>query len=121
MLGADLVRAAVEDLRAGVAPPVIAARFHNGVVDAEVRACLSLRDATGLADVALSGGVFQNQLLLTRLVDRLSVNGFRVLTHSRVPTDDGGISLGQAAVAAARDRQSAGTRQPHRAPGRRTG
>ncbi len=104
VVGADLVRAAAEDLLAGVAPPVIAARFHNGVVDAVVRACLSLRDDTGLADVALSGGVFQNLLLLTRVVDRLSVNGFRVLTHSRVPTNDGGISLGQAAVAAARAR-----------------
>jgi hydrogenase maturation protein HypF len=104
VLGTDLVRAAVTDLLAGVEPPVIAARFHNGVVDAIVRACLSLRDTTGLRDVALSGGVFQNLLLLTRLVDRLSVNGFRVLTHSRVPTNDGGISYGQAAVAAARAR-----------------
>jgi hydrogenase maturation protein HypF len=63
-----------------------------------------LRDRTGVPVVALSGGVFQNLLLLTRTVDRLQANGFRVLTHSRVPTNDGGISLGQAAVAAARDR-----------------
>ncbi|HEY0449969.1 carbamoyltransferase HypF [Actinophytocola sp.] len=102
--GADLVRAAAEDLRAGVAPAVIAARFHNGVVDAIGRACLGLRDTTGVGTVALSGGVFQNLLLLNGCVDRLTGAGFRVLTHGRVPTNDGGISLGQAAVAAARDR-----------------
>ncbi len=101
--GTDLVRAAAEDLRAASRRPVIAARFHNGVADAIVQTCLILRDRTGLGTVALSGGVFQNLLLLTRSVDRLTANGFRVLTHRRVPTNDGGISLGQAAVAAARD------------------
>lgn len=98
-MGTDLVRAAAEDLRAGVARPVIAARFHNGVVDAVARVCAGLRDRTGVATVALSGGVFQNLLLLSGCVDRLRDNGFRVLTHSRVPTNDGGISLGQAVVA----------------------
>jgi hydrogenase maturation protein HypF len=102
--GGDLVRAAAEDLLAGVDPAVIAARFHNGVVDVIVRACRALREQTGIAAVALSGGVFQNLLLLGRSVDRLRANGFQVLTHARVPTNDGGISLGQAAVAAARDR-----------------
>ncbi|HWM03227.1 MAG TPA: carbamoyltransferase HypF [Actinophytocola sp.] len=105
LAGADLVRAAADELLAGVAPAVIAARFHNGVVDAIVRACQRLRDQTGLATVALSGGVFQNLLLLNGCVDRLTDSGFRVLTHGRVPTNDGGISLGQAAVAAARDRR----------------
>jgi hydrogenase maturation protein HypF len=102
--GADLVRGAAEDLLAGVDPGVIAARFHNGVVDAIVRCCGALRDSCGVGDVALSGGVFQNLLLLGRTVDRLRAGGFRVLTHFRVPANDGGISLGQAAVAAARDR-----------------
>jgi hydrogenase maturation protein HypF len=106
--GSDLVRAAAEDMVRGVEPAVIAARFHNGVVDAIVRTCVVLRDSTGVGTVALSGGVFQNVLLLTRTVERLCANGFRVLTHSRVPTNDGGISLGQAAVAAARDRDGVG-------------
>jgi hydrogenase maturation protein HypF len=101
--GADLVRAAAEDLLAGVPAPVIAARFHRGVVDVVVTMCCRLREGTGLATVALSGGVFQNLLLLDGCVDRLSSAGFRVLTHGRVPTNDGGISLGQAVVAAARD------------------
>jgi hydrogenase maturation protein HypF len=103
-VGADLVRAAVSDLLAGVAVPVIAGRVHHGLADAITACCTALRDATGVADVALSGGVFQNLLLLDRTVDRLRDNGFRVLTHSRVPTNDGGVSLGQAAVAAALDR-----------------
>ena len=100
--GADLVRAAADDVLAGVDPAVIAARFHNGVVDLIVRNCVALRGSTATTTVALSGGVFQNLLLLTRTVARLQADGFRVLTHSRVPTNDGGISLGQAAVAAAR-------------------
>jgi hydrogenase maturation protein HypF len=102
--GADLVRAVVEDLEAGVAAPVVAARFHNGLAGAAVAACQALRDATGLATVALSGGVFQNLLLLERTVAGLERRGFRVLVHSRVPPNDGGISLGQAAVAGARAR-----------------
>ncbi|MGW6504546.1 Kae1-like domain-containing protein, partial [Nonomuraea angiospora] len=102
--GSDLVRAAAADLAAGVGVPVISARFHNGVSELVVRCSRMLRDATGLTTVALSGGVFQNLLLLRRTVDRLGEAGFRVLTHSGVPANDGGISLGQVAVAAARDR-----------------
>ncbi len=102
--GTELIRAAVADLVAGVGPGIIAARFHNGVVDAIVRACAALRDTSGVSTVALSGGVFQNLLLLERTVTGLSATGFTVLTHSRVPPNDGGISLGQAAVAAALDR-----------------
>jgi hydrogenase maturation protein HypF len=87
-------------LSAGVTDPVIAARFHNGVVDAISRSCAVLAERTGVRTVALSGGVFQNLLLLDRVVSTLEGNAFRVLTHSRVPTNDGGISLGQAAIAA---------------------
>jgi hydrogenase maturation protein HypF len=98
--GADLVRACAEDLCAGVTVPVIAARFHNGVVDVITRSCAALAERTGVRTVALSGGVFQNLLLLDRVVSTLEGNGFQVLTHSRVPTNDGGISLGQAVIAA---------------------
>jgi hydrogenase maturation protein HypF len=102
--GGDLVRAVVEDLEAGVAAPLIAARFHNGLAAATVAACQALRETNGLGTVALSGGVFQNLLLLERTVAGLEGTGFRALVHSRVPPNDGGISLGQAAVAGARDR-----------------
>lgn len=99
--GVDLVRAVVADLRAGVPREVIATRFHHGVADAIVRVCLMLRETTGVGVAALSGGVFQNVLLLERTVAGLEHTGFRVLTHSRVPPNDGGISLGQVVIAAA--------------------
>ncbi|HEY3977575.1 MAG TPA: carbamoyltransferase HypF [Streptosporangiaceae bacterium] len=100
--GADLVRAAAGDLSAGVSAPVIAARFHNGVAALIEDTCVTLRDRCGLDAVALSGGVFQNLLLADRVVTALAGRGFRVLTHRRVPCNDGGISLGQAVIAAAR-------------------
>jgi hydrogenase maturation protein HypF len=102
--GPDLVRAAAEDLLAGTPPAVVAARFHGGVAEVIAAVCGRLRERSGLAKVALSGGVFQNRLLLGRAVDLLTAAGFTVLTHHRVPANDGGISLGQAVVAAARDR-----------------
>jgi hydrogenase maturation protein HypF len=104
LAGTDLVRAVVEELEAGVARPLVAARFHNGLAAATVAACQALRETTGLEVVALSGGVFQNLLLSERVVAGLEGQGFRVLVHSRVPPNDGGISLGQAAVAGARSR-----------------
>jgi hydrogenase maturation protein HypF len=104
VLGADLIRAVVDDIRGGAEAAIVAARFHNGVADAIARTCALLRARTGLGVVALSGGVFQNLLLLERTASRLEADGFRVLVHGRVPPNDGGISLGQVAVAAARDR-----------------
>jgi hydrogenase maturation protein HypF len=101
VLGTDLVRSVVDDLESGVDLPVISARFHNGVADAIVRVCACLSERTGISVVALSGGVFQNVVLLERTCDRLERAGFRVLVHSRVPANDGGISLGQAVVAGA--------------------
>jgi hydrogenase maturation protein HypF len=87
---------------------VIAARFHNGVAAAIVAVCERLRDGHGLSTVALSGGVFQNLLLTARAMAGLTDRGFRVLVHARVPCNDGGISFGQAAVAAATDAATAG-------------
>ncbi|GAB2998382.1 carbamoyltransferase [Amycolatopsis acidiphila] len=101
VVGADLVVSAVDELRAGVPVPLIAARFHNGVAAAIAHACVTLRERTGVGTVALSGGVFQNLLLLARTAEALERAGFAVLTHSRVPANDGGVSLGQAVVAAA--------------------
>jgi hydrogenase maturation protein HypF len=101
--GADLVRAAAADLARGAGRPVIAARFHHGVARLIEDGCRVARDRTGLGTVALSGGVFQNQLLLAQTVRRLEAGGFEVLTHAQVPCNDGGISLGQAVIAGAAD------------------
>ncbi|MEV6448117.1 carbamoyltransferase HypF [Amycolatopsis sp. NPDC051716] len=92
--GEDLIAALLDD----TAPKAKrAARFHNGVAAAIVETCHRLRDHS--TTVALSGGVFQNVLLLDRTVAGLEQRGFRVLTHRNVPTNDGGISFGQVAVA----------------------
>jgi hydrogenase maturation protein HypF len=97
-----LVRAVAEDLLTGTSVPVLAGRFHNALADVVLDVCGRLRERHGLSTVALSGGVFQNGLLLSRCLERLEADGFTVLTHRQVPCNDGGISLGQAAVAAAR-------------------
>jgi hydrogenase maturation protein HypF len=97
--GTDLVRAVVEALLHQENPAAIAARFHNGMAEAILQGCQIMRERSGLTTVALSGGVFQNLLLLGRTVDRLEVQGFRVLRHRQVPPNDGGISLGQAVIA----------------------
>lgn len=97
-----LVRAVCDDLLRDVDVARVAARFHNALADVVLDVCNRLRDQHGVLTVALSGGVFQNGLLLSRCLDRLEEAGFTVLTHRQVPPNDGGISLGQAAVAAAR-------------------
>jgi hydrogenase maturation protein HypF len=99
--GSDLLHGVIDDLTSGVPAPVIAARFHHGVAALIEAGCLAMRDRYGLDVVALSGGVFQNLLLLHATVGRLEARGFGVLVHSRVPCNDGGISLGQAMVAGA--------------------
>ncbi len=95
---APVLRAVVADVRAGVPAPVIAARFHNGVARMVREVCLRLRAETGLSAVALSGGVFQNILLLEKTVPLLQEAGFTVYLHRRVPPNDAGIALGQAVV-----------------------
>jgi hydrogenase maturation protein HypF len=98
---APLIRAVVDDVRRGVCSGSIAARFHNALAAAVVEGCLWLRETEGLNLVALSGGCFQNRRLLELTRAGLERAGFRVLAHRRVPPNDGGVSLGQAAVALA--------------------
>ena len=86
-----LLRALLEDLGRGVNAGRLAARFHNSLVDGIARTA----EAAGEARVALTGGCFQNRLLLERAAERLSALGFTVLLHREVPPNDGGISLGQ--------------------------
>jgi hydrogenase maturation protein HypF len=91
----------VRDLQAEVSKPSIAARFHAGVAAGFVRAALQSRAATGLNQVALSGGCMANRRLARLLRTGLEEEGFEVFQHRRTSPGDGGLSYGQAAVAAA--------------------
>jgi hydrogenase maturation protein HypF len=95
----ELLAAVIDDLSKGVSLPIISARFHNTISEMIVGMCRVLARERGLSQVALSGGVFQNRLLLRLTTSALLAEGFDVLIHSLVPTNDGGISLGQAVVA----------------------
>ena len=98
----ETVRAIVGDLASGASPAMVSARFHNGLADATTRAVTLLAQREGVQTAVLCGGVFQNRLLLERCVAGLAKTGLRVLFPQRLPPNDGAISYGQAAVAAAR-------------------
>ena len=95
-------QAVLGDLILDTPAPVIAARFHKGFARALAGLAARLAGEHGFDTVALSGGCFQNMVLLEDVTRRLERAGLAVLTHARVPPNDGGLALGQAAVAAAR-------------------
>jgi hydrogenase maturation protein HypF len=97
----ETIRALVADLDRGRGPEQAAARFHNGLAAATATACERAAEARGLSRVVLSGGVFQNRLLVERTAPRLLAVGLEVLIPRRLPPNDGGIAFGQAAIAAA--------------------
>lgn len=96
------VRSLVRDLRHGVPASLVAARFHETLAYAALRMALCARGMGAPSVAALTGGCFQNRLLSERVGALLEEAGFEVLRHRQVPCGDGGISLGQAAVATAR-------------------
>jgi hydrogenase maturation protein HypF len=98
---APLIRSVVADVRSDVPVSIVSARFHNSLAAMVRDVCESIRARRGLNEVALSGGVFQNVTLLKRTLDRLRAAGFVVYVHRLVPPNDGGLSLGQAVIAAA--------------------
>jgi hydrogenase maturation protein HypF len=93
------IAAIVGDARKRLGAGVIAAKFHNTLIAVVLEVCRELRRREGLKRVCLSGGCFQNMLLLEGVVRALESGGFEVYRHRRVPPNDGGISLGQAVVA----------------------
>jgi hydrogenase maturation protein HypF len=97
---AHVLSAVLNDVAAGVDTPTIAAAFHEAVAQAALSVCRLLSTDSGLATVALSGGVFQNRILVSRTAALLRSDGFRVLMHRSLPANDGCVSLGQAVVAA---------------------
>ncbi len=106
MAVAPIVTAVVEDMRRGVPAFVISRKFHETVVAMWAAAAAAARDDTGLTRVVLSGGCFQNVFLLEGLIQALRAQGFEVYSHHLVPTNDGGISLGQAVIAGCRMQKS---------------
>jgi hydrogenase maturation protein HypF len=96
------VRAIAAELRGGVPVEAISGRFHETLAHVVVAACRRGREASGVSLVALTGGCFQNRRLLERCAALLGGAGFEVLVHRAVPPNDGGVALGQAAVAAHR-------------------
>jgi len=98
---APLWIAFIDDLRKKIPASIISSRFHNSIVEFSMQICNKIRMEYGCKTIALSGGVWQNRLLLIKSITRLESLGFNVLVHSRVPTNDGGIALGQAVIAAA--------------------
>ncbi len=94
-----VIEACVEDLRKRVSVGRISARFHNGVAEMITEVCALTRDQTDINEVTLGGGVFQNMILVRGTKSRLEDQGFRVYLPREVPINDGGICLGQAAVA----------------------
>jgi hydrogenase maturation protein HypF len=89
----------VKDVRDKVPTPLISLKFHHTMAKIIAEMCKSIARETGINEVTLSGGVFQNRLLLKLATSALKREGFSVLTHHLVPPNDGGISLGQAVVA----------------------
>jgi len=95
----ELFREIVYDIQNKVSRGIISIKFHNALVDILKRISLLLRNRYNINSVVMSGGCFQNIYLLSRLKDELEGEAFRVLHHTQVPANDGGISLGQAVIA----------------------
>jgi hydrogenase maturation protein HypF len=95
----EMVSAVIDEVKKGTPPSLISTRFHLTMARMIVEMCRAVSRDSGIKVVALSGGVFQNRLLLSLAVDGLRAEGFEVITHRLVPCNDGGISLGQAAIA----------------------
>jgi hydrogenase maturation protein HypF len=96
-------RALLNDLRDGVPTSVMAARFHLGLANCVSDLAVRLAAENGIGTVALSGGCFQNKVLFEACVARIEKAGLTCLTQAQITTNDGGLSLGQAVVAAARE------------------
>ena len=101
----EMIRAIARDRDSGLAVGKIAAGFMNTVIEMAVCQCRAAREHSGINTVALSGGSFQNMYIMKRLPKRLEAEGFSVLCHRRVSTNDEGLSLGQLMIANAKLRK----------------
>lgn len=94
-----LIRDIVRDIETGIKREVIAGRFHNTIIDFSISLCELIKENYKINAVALSGGVFQNRIILEGIYNRLKEKGFEVYIHSSIPCNDGGVSVGQLLVA----------------------
>lgn len=97
-----IIRGIINDINSGVNHGIISKRFHNTVIDFTVKMCSILREALNINKVVLSGGVFQNEIILKGIYVELSYKGFEVYTHKSIPCNDSGICLGQIVIANAK-------------------
>jgi len=93
-----MIREIVSDIEKGVDRSKISGAFHNTLIFLFVDLCIHLKKQFNLADIVLSGGVFQNKRLLSGLTNQLNAKGFNVYSSTKVPCNDGGLSLGQAYI-----------------------
>ncbi len=100
----EMIRNITDDLRDDMPGEIIARKFHNTVIDIIINISESIRKDTGIVRVALSGGVFQNSILLENVNLKLKERGFIPLMHQIVPSNDGGISLGQIVAAGLKEK-----------------
>lgn len=94
-----VIREVLSDVKNGVPAGTVSVRFHRAVINLVASAAVAIKNETGCAKVALSGGVFQNEYLLENCVTALQNKYFTVYTNELIPVNDGGISFGQAAAA----------------------
>lgn len=92
----------IEDLKNGFDISIIGGKFHNTIIEIILQVVISVNNKTNINKVALSGGTFQNSILLEKAIHKLSKAGFSCYTQSAVPSNDGGLALGQLAIAAKR-------------------
>jgi hydrogenase maturation protein HypF len=97
-----MIKEILKDLAKRVTKPVIAYKFHLTIAQMILETCQKIRKLTGINQVALSGGVFQNQILLSRAEGLLRKHNFRVFTHQEFPSNDSSISVGQTVIANSR-------------------
>ncbi|GKU25907.1 carbamoyltransferase HypF [Clostridium folliculivorans] len=95
----SIITQILDDMISGLSKGIISAKFHNTIINFTVDMCMKVSTFSGLKEVALSGGVFQNSYLLRNIIKRLKDNDFNVYTQSSIPCNDGGISVGQLCIA----------------------
>ena len=95
----EMIKEVIKDKNNGVSSKIMASKFQNTIVNLSVSMCTYLRTDTGINEVALSGGVFQNPYLLKKISQNLEKKGFGVYTHTHLPSNDSGVAIGQIIIA----------------------